>query len=121
MALQDKQIGKELLNVPMGEMIRSMAMAIAAAQWELDKSSMTTAEMMSGRRVLRNLQDGSIIFGKDGTPQILDTRVAFGYTLDYDKKAKMPEVEFYREMEKFMLDLARIYGGESTPNGPTGQ
>lgn len=38
-----------------------------------------------------------------------------------DKKAKMPEVEFYREMEKLMLDLARIYGGESTPNGPTGQ
>ena len=38
-----------------------------------------------------------------------------------DKKAKMPEVEFYREMEKLMLDLARIYVGESTPIVPTGQ
>lgn len=38
-----------------------------------------------------------------------------------DKKAKLPEAEFYREMEKLMLELARIYGVESTPTGPTGR
>ena len=33
-------IGQELLNVPMGEMIRDMALAIAEAQIALDASSM---------------------------------------------------------------------------------
>ncbi|NUM46924.1 MAG: hypothetical protein HUU38_19640, partial [Anaerolineales bacterium] len=55
MAIGDINVGQELLNVPMGTMIREMAKAIADAQWELDKSSMTVAEMMSGQRVLRDL------------------------------------------------------------------
>jgi len=42
-------IGQELLNVPMGEMIRDMALAIAEAQIALDSSSMRVAEMMSGK------------------------------------------------------------------------
>src|SRR5262245_45733632 len=41
-------IGQELLNVPMGEMIRDMALSIAEAQIALDTSSMRVAEMMSG-------------------------------------------------------------------------
>ncbi len=79
------QIGQELLNVPMGTMIESMAMAIAKAQWNLDKSSMTVAEMMSGRRVLRDLETGALI-GGDGkgtkNPVVLDSRVYFGYSID---------------------------------------
>ena len=41
-------IGQELLNVPMGEMIREMAFSIADAQQELDESSIQVAEMMGG-------------------------------------------------------------------------
>ncbi|MEB3734255.1 hypothetical protein ULF88_09460 [Halopseudomonas pachastrellae] len=39
-------IGRELLNVPMGDMIRQMAFAIAEAQVKLDESSIEVAEMM---------------------------------------------------------------------------
>ncbi|EHR69516.1 hypothetical protein BurJ1DRAFT_0634 [Burkholderiales bacterium JOSHI_001] len=52
-------IGQELLNVPMGEMIRDMALAIAEAQIALDASSMRVAEMMSGKMTPLN---------NDGTP-----------------------------------------------------
>ena len=47
-------IGQDLLNVPMGDMIRQMAFAIADAQVQLDESSLRVAEMMSGERVERN-------------------------------------------------------------------
>lgn len=63
-------IGRELLNVPMGDMIRQMAFAIADAQIQLDESSLRVAEMMSGQRIERNA-DGSAT----GTP--IDTRVLF--------------------------------------------
>jgi hypothetical protein len=93
MALGGIDLGKELLNVPMGQMIRSMAMAIADAQWSLDKSSMTVAEMMSGRRVLRDLDTGKLITAdgkenKTGIPQVLDSRVYFGYSYELDKDNK---------------------------------
>src|SRR4051794_32600473 len=84
MALNGINMGQELLNVPMGEMIRSMALAIAEAQWKLDKSSMTVAELMSGQRPLRDLDSGELIGAKrpDGSiePQLIDSRVYFGYT-----------------------------------------
>lgn len=79
MAIGGINIGQELLNVPMGEMIRSMAMAIADAQWSLDKSSMRVAEMMSGRAVLRSLDTGKPLVDKYGNLIYDDTRVAFGY------------------------------------------
>jgi hypothetical protein len=63
-------IGQELLNVPMGDMIRQMAFAIADAQLQLDESSLRVAEMMSGQRIDRN-PDGTA-----GTP--IDTRILFG-------------------------------------------
>ncbi len=47
-------IGQELLNVPMGDMIRQMAFAIADAQVQLDEASLRVAEMMSGTRVDRD-------------------------------------------------------------------
>jgi hypothetical protein len=87
MALGGIDLGQELLNVPMGTMIQSMALSIAKAQWELDKSSMTVAEMMSGRRVLRDLETGKLVGGNGSpttTPTILDSRVYFGYSIDLD-------------------------------------
>lgn len=79
MAIGGINIGQELLNVPMGEMIRSMAMAIADAQWSLDKSSVRVAEMMSGHAVLRDLGTGKPQLDKNNNLVYDDTRVAFGY------------------------------------------
>ena len=70
-------IGQELLNVPMGEMIRDMALAIAEAQIALDTASLRVAEMMSGK-VWALKQDGSPEEASAVNPR--DTTVAFGYT-----------------------------------------
>lgn len=64
-------IGRELLNVPMGDMIRQMAFAIADAQVQLDEASLRVAEMMSGQRIERDASSGAAT----GTP--VDTRVLF--------------------------------------------
>jgi hypothetical protein len=63
-------IGQELLNVPMGDMIRQMAFAIAEAQVKLDQSSIEVAEMMGGLRTIYN-EEGEVAFD--------DSRVFFGY------------------------------------------
>jgi hypothetical protein len=63
-------IGQELLNVPMGEMIYSMASAIARSQLELDHASIETAEMMGGLKT---------IMRPDGTVGFTDSRVFFGH------------------------------------------
>jgi len=41
-------IGRELLEVPFPDMIKSMGMAIAQAQYELDNASLRLARMMAG-------------------------------------------------------------------------
>jgi len=41
-------IGQELLNVPMGDMIRDMAFAIADAQMRLDEKSIEVTQMLGG-------------------------------------------------------------------------
>ena len=94
MAIGGIEVGQELLNVPMGRMIQEMATAIADAQWQLDKASMTVAELMSGQRLLRDLDTGRLL-GNDGTPlptdaegrltpgtmpEVIDSRVYFGYS-----------------------------------------
>ena len=63
-------IGQDLLNVPMGDMIRDMAFAIADSQFQLDQSGMRTAEMMGG------LQS---VFDDDGNQAFDDSRIFFGY------------------------------------------
>lgn len=63
-------IGQELLNVPMGDMIREMAFAIAEAQVKLDESSIDVAEMMGGLRTIYD-DDGNITFD--------DSRIFFGH------------------------------------------
>ena len=65
-------IGQDLLNVPMGDMIRQMALAIADAQIQLDESSMQVAEMMSGTALERD-QDGNPILDGSGDIQKVDT------------------------------------------------
>ncbi len=92
MAIGGVSVGQELLNVPMGDMIRSMALAIADAQWALDKSSMVVTELMSGQRLLRDLETGELMDEKGqrtGVPTIIDSRIYFGYFYD-DKGNRIP-------------------------------
>ena len=92
MAIGGVSVGQELLNVPMGDMIRSIALAIADAQWALDKSSMVVTELMSGQRLLRDLETGELMDAagkRTGTPTIIDSRVYFGYVYD-DKHNRVP-------------------------------
>ena len=44
-------IGQDLLNVPMGDMIRDMAFAIADGQFQLDQSGMRTGRDDGGAPV----------------------------------------------------------------------
>lgn len=86
-------IGQELLNVPMGEMIRDMALAIAEAQVALDAASMRVAEMMSGK-VWQLNPDGSPQPAGEANPK--DTSITFGYTYDDNGRrvaAKMSMLE----------------------------
>lgn len=45
----NSSIGQQLLDVPFPEMIKSMGLAIAEAQFELDRVGLRLAQMMSGR------------------------------------------------------------------------
>lgn len=63
-------IGQELLNVPMGDMIRQMAFAIAEGQIKLDESSIQVAEMMGGLKT---------VYDAEGKVSFDDSRVFFGY------------------------------------------
>jgi hypothetical protein len=63
-------LGQQLLDVPMGDMIREMAFAIAEAQIKLDENSIEVAEMMGGLKSIENESTGEITFE--------DSRVFFG-------------------------------------------
>ncbi|TCK08605.1 hypothetical protein [Marinobacterium mangrovicola] len=63
-------IGQELLNVPMGDMIRQMAFAIADGQYQLDENSINVAEMMGGL---------TTVYDEEGKVSFDDSRVFFGY------------------------------------------
>jgi hypothetical protein len=71
MAFPSKDIGQELLNVPMGQMIREMAFAIADAQIRLDENSIEVAEMMGGLKTIVDengivtFEDSRVYFGND--------------------------------------------------------
>jgi hypothetical protein len=41
-------VGQELLNVPFGEMIKEMALAIAEGQMALDMNSVQVAQTLAG-------------------------------------------------------------------------
>ena len=72
-------IGQELLNVPMGDMIRQMAFAIAEGQVQLDASSIEVAEMMGGLKVVQDA---------NGKQTFDDSRIFFGYELMTVKEAQ---------------------------------
>ena len=70
------RIGQELLDVPMGDMIKQMAFAIAESQIKLDANSIDIAQMMGG---VRRVED------ENGNVSFEDSRVFFGkekYSID---------------------------------------
>jgi hypothetical protein len=67
-------IGRDLLDVPMGDMIRDMAFAIADAQMHLDSNSVEVAQMMGGLKTITQtingeervtFEDSRVFFGKE--------------------------------------------------------
>lgn len=72
-------IGQELLNVPMGDMIRQMAFAIADGQYKLDENSINVAEMMGGL---------TTVYDEEGKVTFDDSRVFFGYEYMTVKEAQ---------------------------------
>jgi hypothetical protein len=67
-------IGRDLLDVPMGDMIRDMALAIAEAQMSLDSNSIEVAQMMGGLKTITQViggeervtfEDSRVFFGKE--------------------------------------------------------
>jgi hypothetical protein len=111
MAVPRINVGQELLNVPMGEMIKSMATSIAEAQWDLDKAAMVVTELMSGQRLMRDMDTGELInfegdvisplkesdgsvkrdskgepvYDPDNGPRTIDSRVYFGYVYEPER------------------------------------
>lgn len=116
MAVGNVNVGQELLNVPMGEMISSMALAIADAQWQLDKSSVVVTELMSGQRLLRDLDSGVLMDadGKaTGIPTVIDSRVYFGYEYDsggnkIPQKLSMMELGFVPNFYQFVDTIIEV-------------
>lgn len=67
-------IGRDLLDVPMGDMIRDMALAIADGQMALDSNSIEVAQMMGGLKTITQtiggeervtFEDSRVFFGKE--------------------------------------------------------
>ena len=93
--------GRDLLNVPMGEMISSMALAIADAQYDLDSASIRVAQLMGGRMPV--FDDEGKQTGED------DTRVYFG--LDDDgqpQKVSMLELGFSPTFYQFTNNIIEV-------------
>ncbi len=116
MAIGGVSVGQELLNVPMGDMIRSIALAIADAQWALDKSSMVVTELMSGQRLLRDLETGELMDAagqRTGTPTVIDSRIYFGYVYDENlnrvpTKLSMMELGFVPTFYQFVDTIIEV-------------
>jgi len=89
-------IGQDLLNVPMGDMIRQMAFAIADAQLQLDESSLRVAEMMSGKKVERDANGAP-------TGAVTDTRVSFN-----NEQLSMIELGFTPTFYQFVDTIIEV-------------
>ncbi|MCA9697097.1 MAG: hypothetical protein KC431_06210 [Myxococcales bacterium] len=76
---------EDLSTVSIGELIRTMAFAVADAQAALDRSSFAIAELMSGQYAMRDRLTGELVdaAGRPTTnPVLVDSRVQFGYEID---------------------------------------
>ncbi len=88
-------IGRDLLNVPMGDMIRQMAMAIADAQVDLDEASVRVAQIMAGDTVTVEDEAGNTVERQ--------TRVTFG-----GEELSMIELGFSPTFYQFVDTLIEV-------------
>lgn len=96
-----RNLGRDLLNVPMGEMITSMAMAIADAQFDLDSASIRVAQLMGGRMPVFD-DEGK----QTGTE---DTRVYFGLDENNSpQKVSMLELGFSPTFYQFTNNIIEV-------------
>lgn len=103
------------LGVTMGDLIRSMALAVAESQFELDKSAMMVAELMGGQRLLRDLDTGQLVdtSGEPATqPTVVDSRVYFGYDIvdgeRVPRKLSMLELGFTPTFYQFVDTVIEV-------------
>ena len=105
-------IGQELLNVPMGEMIRDMALAIAEAQIALDAASMRVAEMMSGKVWQLNPDGSPMPESTSATaPNPRDTTISFPSFVDGERvatKMSMLELGFSPTFYQFVDTIIEV-------------
>jgi hypothetical protein len=98
------RIGQELLDVPMGDMIRQMAFAIAEAQVVLDQNSIEVAEMMGGLRTITD-DAGNVTFE--------DSRIYLGT----EKISKAAAVELHNSTNNIQqkAEIRAMLDGSFTP------
>lgn len=108
-------LGAEIPSVPIGEMVRSMALAVAEAQFELDKSSLMVAEFMSGHAALRSRETGQLVDGEGKPakePVVVDSRIQFGHTFVDGKrvpnKVSMLELGFVPTFYQFVDTVIEV-------------
>jgi len=118
MGFKDIAIGQELLNVPMGDMIRNMAFAIADAQFELDESSIRSAELMSGQLPERN-SDGDIVYREALTGALLFPKINEDGTIATDTTGETLYVtetgEAAKDAQPTFIDTRVFFGYEYVP------
>ena len=96
-------VGRDLLNVPMGDMIREMAFSIAEAQLALDESGIQAAELMSGT-VYETDDNGNLV-----DAETRDTRVYFGKDDEGNpEKLSMMELGFTPTFYQFVDTLIEV-------------
>jgi hypothetical protein len=112
-------IGRELLDIPMGEMIRDMAFAIAEAQMKLDSNSIDVAEMMGGLKAITDtngavtFEDSRVFFGKERltVTQAVDT---FNGTDDASRKAAIKASAGTNATYSGTPEVAAVASGKGT-------
>ncbi len=102
-------------NMPIGELVRSMATAIADAQFSLDKSSLMVSEFMSGHYPLRDQKTGDLVDeqGQGVTqPVMVDSRVYFGHHIENGKRVpnlvSMMELGFVPNFYQFVDTVLEV-------------
>ena len=106
------QIGQDLLNVPMGEMIAEMAFAIAEAQVRLDEASIQTAAFMGRNEIHFDDRDYSMI-ELGFTPtfyQFVDTIIEVKITIKITEE-EVEEEEEITETKDSPSFFSRIFRG----------
>jgi len=116
-------IGQELLNVPMGDMIRDMAFAIADAQMRLDEKSIEVTQMLGGlKQITQNgkvtYEDSRVFFGKEKI-RIHDAIEIYNTSSDLEYKTRLLQMlgtdnyeydtlEDFMSMKEFDKEISRL-------------